>query len=184
MSRFQFVLLLALSALTITGCEAPLECSDDPLALETEFELGDPCFADFERGPELDFDHSSSATSDVSHNAGRNCHSCHQSEGPGLGVFTASGTIYTPTGDLAEPGTTVGIYADSDRLDLIAELEVDMRGNIYTTEDLGLADVKRFITVWSADGTASSAMRGAKFNLSCNFCHDSTFQATIDPDAG
>ncbi len=176
-------LFLAAVLVGALGCGPALDCPDvtDPLVLETEFEPGSPCFADYERTPDLDFEHASTATADVSHNVGRNCQSCHQANGPGLGIFTAAGTIYGPGGEVAPAGTVVALYEDRDRTILVDELPVDQLGNIYTTDDLGLDTAKLFVSVWTPDRAAHNDMGSSKYNLSCNFCHDSTFQVVIDP---
>jgi|GEM_PF-1966173 len=176
------LITLAAATLSLVGCPGA-DCPDatDLLVLETEFEVGSPCFADYERSPDLDFDHSSTASADVSHNEGENCQSCHQSEGPGLGQFTAAGTIYGAGGEVAAPGTIVGLYEDQERTTLAYELVVDQRGNLYTTEELGLSSAKLYVTVWSEDRTLRNDMGSAKYNLSCNFCHDASFPVTLDP---
>ena len=174
-----FLTATATAALAIVGCEAPVDCSTvDP---EFDFEVGTPCFADYERPDALNVQSISTADGSISHNVGRNCQGCHQESGPGLGIFTASGTVYMADGNVAPAGSTVGVFADPDRTVEIAMLEVDQNGNVYTTEDLGLNEARRFISVWSADGTLQADMRSPKMNLSCNFCHDASYKIELDP---
>ncbi len=178
--RFLILIVSAAAAvgLIVSGC-ATVDCSE--LTLETDFEAGSACFEDYERPAALDIAQLSTADSSIRHNNGRNCMSCHQSAGPGKGQFTAAGTVYKVDGSMADPGSIVGIYADPDRQVVIAELEVDQLGNVYTTGELGLSESKRFVSVWSADRQLRSDMRSPKFNLSCNFCHDAAFQVELDP---
>ncbi|MCO4773717.1 MAG: hypothetical protein KDA24_27040 [Deltaproteobacteria bacterium] len=180
MKHFLFVAcFVGCAALAITGCEAPVDCST--AELEFDFETGSPCFADYERDAALNVTHTSSMDAALSHNVGMNCSGCHQENGPGLGLFTASGTVYMADGNVAAPGSLVGIYADADRTVPIAELEVDQHGNVYTTDDLGLSGAKRFVSVWSADGELRADMGSPKLNLSCNFCHDASYRIELDP---
>ena len=140
--RFPHLMVSALTAsgLILSGCSA-VDCSD--LDLESDFEAGSPCFEDYERPTELDIEQLSTADASISHNNGQNCMSCHQANGPGMGQFTAAGTVHKVDGSVADPGSIVGIYADPTRQAVIAELEVDQLGNVYTTEDLGLGEVAR-----------------------------------------
>lgn len=178
--RFPHLMVSALTAsgFILSGCSA-VDCSD--LDLESDFEAGSPCFEDYERPTELDIEQLSTADSSISHNNGRNCMSCHQANGPGMGQFTAAGTVHKVDGSVADPGSIVGIYADPTRQAVIAELEVDQLGNVYTTEDLGLGESKRFVSVWSADRQLRADMGSPKFNLSCNFCHDEAYKIELDP---
>jgi len=178
--RFHYLIVSIVTAagITVSGCTT-VDCSD--IDLESDFEAGAACFEDYQRPAELDVEQLSTADASISHNNGRNCMSCHQASGPGKGQFTAAGTVYKVDGSVADPGSIVGIYADPTRQVVIAELEVDQLGNVYTTEDLGLSESKRFVSVWSADRQLRADMRSPKFNLSCNFCHDAAFKVELDP---
>ena len=178
MHRFHALAVLAL----LLGCPAGEDCPDlDSIDLATRFDYGDACFADYERPDSLNIQAVSAADAGVSHNMGRNCQECHQENGPGLGLFSAAGTIYMADGNVAPAGTLVGLYEDRERQILVDELEVDVNGNVYTTADLGLDTAKLFVTIWSEDGTLRNDMGSAKYNLSCNFCHDASFRADLNP---
>ena len=95
--RFPHLMVSALTAsgLILSGCSA-VDCSD--LDLESDFEAGSPCFEDYERPTELDIEQLSTADASISHNNGQNCMSCHQANGPGMGQFTAAGTVHKVDG--------------------------------------------------------------------------------------
>lgn len=84
-------------------------------------------------------------------------------------------------GSVAPADSTLGVVADPDRMVEIATLEVDLAGKVYTTEDLGLGEARRFISAWSADGTLQADVRSPKMNLSRNFCHDASYKIELDP---
>jgi hypothetical protein len=98
----------------------------------------------------------------TSHNAGRDCTSCHG--------FTVAGTAYKADGDTPYPGVTVRLTAE--RLGgstVVATLTSDGSGNFYTGAivDFGAG---LSVTVTSGAGNASS-MTAAITSGACNRCH-------------
>lgn len=175
--------LIALSALgLLVGCPGESCPEEDTIDWETDFDIGEPCFADYERSPDLNQERVSAADAAISHNEGWNCQECHQAAGPGIGLFTAAGTIYMADRSLAPAGTKVRLYEDGARQVVVEELVVDTRGNIYTTADLGLSTAKLFVSVFSEDEVLRNDMGSPKFNLSCNFCHDAASPADLNPE--
>ena len=69
-----------------------------------------------------------------SHNMGQNCMNCHKSGGQGEGWFTAAGTMYKADLVTLQPNSTVYLYTGANGTgNLVATLEVDAKGNFYTT---------------------------------------------------
>lgn len=79
----------------------------------------------------------SSSTSNKSHNMGQNCMKCHKSGGEGKGWFQAAGTVYHSNGTTTNPNAIVRLYTEPNGGgELVATIEVDKKGNFYTTEDI------------------------------------------------
>jgi mono/diheme cytochrome c family protein len=114
----------------------------------------------------------SSNNSDESHKSGQNCMSCHVSGGSGEGWFLAAGTIYESNKTTAYPNATVMLYtATGGTGTLKATIEVDDKGNFYTTETIDFGS-GLFPAVEGSTGTKymiSSVTTGQ-----CNSCHGST----------
>lgn len=59
---------------------------------------------------------------------------CHKSGGQGEGWFTAAGTMYKADLVTLQPNSTVYLYTGANGSgNLVATLEVDAKGNFYTT---------------------------------------------------
>jgi mono/diheme cytochrome c family protein len=142
--RIARALLFALALLMIGGCDSDGHREDDEIMVSR--------FGESE-----------------SHNAGRNCMNCHQSGGGGEGVFVVAGTVYKDDGVTTNPGTVVRIYTEpNEQGAVLMSLEVDDKGNFYTTESLDLRD-GGYVTV-SSDVTTRmmiSEINGG----ACNSCH-------------
>ncbi len=75
--------------------------------------------------------------SDESHNAGQNCISCHKEGGGGEGWFTAAATVYDSSFAQVYPNATIKLYSGPNGTGTLKHvIEVDAKGNFYTTEAL------------------------------------------------
>ena len=111
----------------------------------------------------------SSYNSSKSHHAGENCISCHKSGGPGEGWFTIAGTIYDDTKSAVYPGATVRLYTGPDGTeDLKATVEVDQRGNFYTTATI---DFGSGLYVLVEGDELTNHMNPKISTGACNSCH-------------
>lgn len=111
----------------------------------------------------------SSYNASKSHKTGENCMNCHISNGGGDGIFSVAGTVYNENLSSPLPNSTVRLYStpdgDSDPLHVI---EVDAKGNFYTTENIDFGDG----LYASVQGPKSMIfMESAITNGSCNSCH-------------
>lgn len=111
----------------------------------------------------------SAYNSSKSHRTGENCMSCHVSNGSGDGIFSVAGTVYDEGLSSPLPNSTIRIYStpdgDSDPLYVI---EVDAKGNFYTTENIDFGDG----LYTSVQGPSSEIfMESTITNGSCNSCH-------------
>ncbi len=112
----------------------------------------------------------STATSDDSHNNGQDCMSCHKQGGDGEGWFTAAGSVYNTTG-----GSVYFYSGINGTGELKKEVEIDKKGNFYTTENFEVSGL--YPQVISSNGDTlymSQSLTGG----SCNSCHGSS-QAKI-----
>ncbi len=112
----------------------------------------------------------SSHNSDESHNAGQNCMNCHRSGGEGEGNFTVAGTIYDSTGTSVNPNGTVKIYSHPNgNGNVLATIEVDAKGNFYTTESIDLSS-GTYPSITGASGSTRD-MPDITTSGACNSCH-------------
>ena len=104
-----------------------------------------------------------------SHNMGENCMSCHQKGGEGEGWFTVAGTIYNELNNATVPNGLVELYTGPNGTGTLAyTLEVDGRGNFYSTEKVNFGGGLYPATV----GTQSKRyMSDAVTNGQCSSCH-------------
>jgi hypothetical protein len=107
-----------------------------------------------------------------SHHTGEDCYNCHKDGGEGDGCFNAAGTVYDSSLANTYPNATVKLYSDPNGTgDLKATIEVDGKGNFYTTETiygLGL-----YATVTGTGGT-TQYMTAKITKGDCNRCHGTT----------
>ncbi|HSH20763.1 MAG TPA: hypothetical protein VLA03_09935 [Draconibacterium sp.] len=112
-----------------------------------------------------------------SHNAGENCMSCHKSGGPGEGWFTAGGTVYNAAKTAVYPNATVKLYTGPNETGtLVKTIEVDGKGNFYTTADINFAN-GLYVTVTGAGAGATgntNKMASSITTGQCNSCHGSS----------
>jgi uncharacterized repeat protein (TIGR04052 family) len=146
--------------------------------------------SDFMRPAALDKANISTSDSGRSHKPddpryGKSCMRCHQEHGPGIGRFSAAGTVVLPDGSPAV-GTKVEIVrATGDfvtrtlkDVTVLAELAVDKNGNFYTTETLPYASERLTARLRGADGQILGEMLSTKQTGACNTCHDGRMRLT------
>lgn len=117
---------------------------------------------------------------------GASCTRCHQAQGPGLGLFTAAGTIFTEEG---APATGVKIEIVGGTPDratktikdakTYALLEVDQNGNFFTTEPLPYDTEKLTARVRGANDEVLATMYSTKQTGACNTCHTGSFRVHV-----
>ena len=111
----------------------------------------------------------SSHNSDDSHKAGQNCMNCHESGGDGEGWFTVAGTVYNEAQTSILPNATIKLYSGSNATeDLIATIEVDSKGNFYTTKKI---DFGTGLYTLVEGNTATKNMMASITSGECNSCH-------------
>lgn len=101
---------------------------------------------------------------------GQNCMDCHKQGGDGEGWFTAAGTVYDSADKAPLPNGIVKLYSGRNATgSVVATIQVDAKGNFYTTEKIDFAPGLHPVvsdqatkTVYMADSTTSG---------SCNSCH-------------
>ena len=129
---------------------------------------GDP---DYVRDPALNITLVSQTSETSSHETGRNCMECHQSHGPGPGLFTAAGTLYHPDGAPYPNGSVELRTEAAGGGELILAIQVDGNGNFYTTEPLPLPDQPLYPFIVSPDGESTTFMPFSTASAACNICH-------------
>lgn len=168
--------LFLLTSLAVLGCDG--ESSDETAAV---VEPGDPAF---ERDPALDIENVSAAGETRSHNAGLNCMRCHQALGPGIGQFSVAGTVYGPDGAPASDAVLELLTAPEGG-EVVATVEADAYGNVFSTEPLPLPEQRLFVRLESSDATLAAVMPFPISSGSCNHCHAGGFKVTLaEADAG
>ena len=104
----------------------------------------------------------SSFNSSESHNAGKNCLSCHS--------FKAAGTVYGKTLTSVYPGATVKITTQPNGAGtLLATLQVDKKGNFYTGYTISFGN-GAYVSVTGSTGTVKN-MGTSVTSGACNSCH-------------
>ncbi|MGV6860180.1 MAG: hypothetical protein ACWA41_00320 [Putridiphycobacter sp.] len=108
-----------------------------------------------------------------SHNAGLDCMQCHKTGGEGEGNFKVAGTVYDTSKINVNPGTTIHLYSEAlGQGDLVSTLEVDQKGNFYTTEKVKFKD-NLYPSVVGIDGVEK--FMGSSITVgNCNSCHGVT----------
>lgn len=111
----------------------------------------------------------SSHNSMESHNNGKDCMSCHKSGGPGEGWFTVAGSVYDETATNPFPNATVKLFTGPNGTGTNKKtIEVDGRGNFYTTENIDFGD-GLYVAVEGSEQTRYMSMSLSKGQ--CNSCH-------------
>lgn len=96
---------------------------------------------------------------------------CHVPGGGGDGLFSVAGTVYEESLNSVLPNAIVRLYESDDPGETpIAVIEVDGRGNFYTTETIDFGEG----LFTSAEGpTRELFMESSITSGSCNSCHGS-----------
>jgi hypothetical protein len=145
-----------------------LACDDDHGDSEAPV-IGDP---EYPRDPALDVPLVSANGGQSSHNEGENCVQCHQSHGPGRGLFTVAGTVYEGEGEVS-PDATVELWTGLGGTgELRLRIEADARGNFFTTESINFfGDDPLYPFVTAKDGDRVNFMPFPTDSGACNICH-------------
>lgn len=107
-----------------------------------------------------------------SHNFGMNCMNCHKSGGEGKGCFSAAGSVSNAALTAHVTGGTVKFYTQPNGGgQLMYTLQIDSKGNFYTTESMNLSGLYPMIV--SASGATASMSTGLTTGQ-CNSCHGSS----------
>jgi hypothetical protein len=108
-----------------------------------------------------------------SHNEGQDCMTCHREGESGTGWFRVAGTVYEENLSSPSPNGIVRLYTGPDGLgSLRATIEVDGKGNFYTTESIEFWN-GLYPLVTGASGS-SIGMPAPITNGACNSCHGIT----------
>lgn len=102
-----------------------------------------------------------------SHYTGRNCVTCHYTEGSGEGWFTVAGSI----GGNYHDGKVV-LYPNGFENPPIKEIEIDDLGNIFTTEDVDFS-VGMNVAIVNSNGDSLKMPQELHVGQ-CNLCHGKT----------
>lgn len=108
-----------------------------------------------------------------SHKDGQDCMSCHQSGGRGDGWFVVAGTVYDAALSDPNPNGTIKLYEGPlDSGNLVRTIEVDGKGNFYTTENIDFGN-GLYTSVTSSNGNVK-VMNSPITDGACNSCHGSS----------
>jgi hypothetical protein len=111
----------------------------------------------------------SSYDSTESHNMGKNCMECHKIGGSVEGWFTVAGTVYDDAKMSIFPNATISLTTGPNGTgNLVSSLEVDKKGNFYTTEPVDFGN-GLYATVEGNSGI--NHMNVKVQSGQCNSCH-------------
>ena len=106
-----------------------------------------------------------------SHNSGQACLNCHNAGGSNQYQFRLAGTVYNLTETAVYPNTTIFLYTSANAAgSLVATVEVDARGNFYTTQSIDWGNSGLYPVVESNQGTRFMSTPTSSGN--CNGCHN------------
>ena len=104
-----------------------------------------------------------------SHNIGENCMNCHISGGSGEGWFNVAGTVYDSTKTNTYPNIQIKLYTERNGMgDLVKTVEVDAKGNFFTTEDI---DFGQGLYPAAEGNLITKYMHSSITSGACNSCH-------------
>ncbi len=109
---------------------------------------------------------------DESHYNGRNCMDCHYSAGYGEGWFSLAGSVYGQKNQ-----SKIHLYNSDDLVNPILNLEVDDRGNVFTTQEIDFSSGLR-VSVENSAGKVEW-MDEPIFSGQCNLCHGTGIEERI-----
>jgi hypothetical protein len=107
---------------------------------------------------------------DRSHNMGRNCMDCHNKNGEGEGCFVVAGTLFNSSLAAPLPEGQVKLFSGPGGTgSLVAVLDVDRKGNFFTTNRIPF----RYGLYPAVTSKAGSTlfMSTPIFKGDCNSCH-------------
>lgn len=108
-----------------------------------------------------------------SHRAGENCMNCHISGGNGKGYFSVAGTVYDSTKIAVFPNRLIRLYSENNATGtLISELQVDGKGNFFTTDTISFKN-GLYPIVLTSEGNFIS-MNEKVYTGQCSKCHGVT----------
>jgi len=118
-----------------------------------------------------------------SHNVGQNCRLCHINGGTNQAWYVVAGTVYDSTLLNPYPNAIVRLFTQPDGQGaLVAEIQVDGKGNFYSTETVNFAQ-GLFPTVNGINGEYKF-MTQSPPDGACNSCHNDTVQTHIFLQSG
>lgn len=104
-----------------------------------------------------------------SHNMGKNCMSCHTSGGNGEGWFNIAGTVYNENLTTTYPNKRVNLYTQPNGGGTLKySLEVDAKGNFYSTETI---DFGSGLYPSAVGSTTTKYMGSSTTTGQCSSCH-------------
>jgi hypothetical protein len=104
-----------------------------------------------------------------SHNFGQNCLNCHKSGGEGEGCFNVAGSASNSALTSNLTGGTIKLYTGAGGTGTLKyTIQIDSRGNFYTTESIDYSGLYPAITGTSG---ATSYMSSSLNTGACNSCH-------------
>lgn len=105
-----------------------------------------------------------------SHKDGQDCMNCHRMGGNGKGWFVTAGSVYNSSQQTPYPNAKVKLYTGENGTGtLVAIIEVDGKGNFYSTENLDFGN-GLYTTVTGTNGKIKT-MNSPVTSGSCNSCH-------------
>lgn len=104
-----------------------------------------------------------------SHNFGQNCLNCHKSGGEGEGCFNVAGSASNSALTSNLTGGTIKLYTGAGGTGTLKyTIQIDNKGNFYTTESIDYSGLYPAITGPSG---ATSYMSSSLNTGACNSCH-------------
>lgn len=114
-------------------------------------------------------DNISALGSNKSHNMGQNCMQCHKTGGKGEGCFVVAGTVYDTLSTNTLTSGKIELYTGPDGSgNLVHTIQVDSKGNFYTTENF---DITGLYPVLTGPSGNKSYMGSSLTSGQCNSCH-------------
>ena len=110
--------------------------------------------------------------SNESHYMGQECMSCHKQGGSGEGIFNIGATVFDSTMNNVFPNSTVKLYTGANGSGTLKyTIEVDAKGNFYTTENI---DFGNGLYPSVAGNIDTKHMSSAITTGNCVSCHGNT----------
>lgn len=119
----------------------------------------------------------STTGSNESHNAGRDCMSCHKPGGGEAPAWKVAGTVYNEALTAVNPNSTIKLYTGPDGTGTLKyTIQVDRKGNFYTNSTI---DFTEGLYPAVTGATATNYMSSSITSGSCNSCHDGVSRSRI-----